>query len=131
MQLMKSGVWIVAVCSLLMGAGWDIARATERAAPVSDEKAFLVKAGQGQTAEISLGEMATRRAESEKVKQFGRRMIEDHQKARQDISHLASKEGVELPTELRATDSEHAQRFSQLSGKDFDRAYMSYMLQDH
>jgi putative membrane protein len=131
MKLMRSGMWMAGIVFLLTGAGFEITSAAERAATVSDEKAFLVKAAQGQTGEIALGKIATQRADSEKVKQFGRRMIEDHQKARQEISNLASNQGVELPLDLPAKDTEQAQRFSQLSGKDFDRAYMTYMLHDH
>ncbi|HKN86666.1 MAG TPA: DUF4142 domain-containing protein [Nitrospiraceae bacterium] len=105
--------------------------ANETAAP--KEREFLLKAAQGQKAEIALGQLATEHAGSNKVKDFGRQMIDDHAKANEQVKQLASKEGVTLPkdVELPAAQQERAQRFQQLSGKEFDRAYMDYMLREH
>ena len=75
--------------------------------------------------------MATERGESEKVKQFAQRMIEDHQKASTEAKQLASQEGSELPADMPGMHKEKAQQFSQLSGKEFDRAYINYMLREH
>lgn len=127
-KMMVKCAWIGLALGAFIGAG--MATAAEPAAKAND-KEFLVKAAGGQKAEIALGEMATQRAESDKVKQFGQRMIEDHQKAGKEISQLAFKEGIELPADMPDMHKKSAERFSQLSGKEFDRAYIAYMLQDH
>ena len=67
--------------------------------PVSPE-AFLKKAAQGQQAEIALGQLASKKATDPQVKQFGAHMIEDHQKASQEVQQLASREGIQLPTQM-------------------------------
>ncbi|ALA59258.1 DUF4142 domain-containing protein [Nitrospira moscoviensis] len=95
------------------------------------EKLFLMKAAQSQQGEIELGKMAKERAASDQVKQFGQRMIEDHTKANQQVTQLAKQEGVELPEGMTAMQKEKAQKFSQLSGKEFDKAYIRYMTKDH
>ena len=68
-------------------------------APRGDAK-FIKGAAEGNLAEVKLGELAQQRAASDAVKEFGKRMATDHQKA----SHLE-----ELITG-------HHQRLSQLRG---------------
>ena len=94
-------------------------------------QSFLQKASEGQQAEIALGQLASERAADEQVKQFGEQMMKDHQKASSEIQQLASKEGVPLPTELTGKHKDKREQFARLSGKEFDRAYMGYMLRDH
>lgn len=97
----------------------------------SKEKDFLTRASGAQKAEIAFGLMASDRADSAKVKQFGARMIDDHQKAGMKVKQLALKEGVDLDAGMPPKQKEKAEQFSQLMGKDFDRAYMRYMLKEH
>jgi putative membrane protein len=94
-------------------------------------QAFLQKAAEGQQVEIALGQLASERAGAEQVKQFGAQMMEDHQRANMEIQQLATKEGVVLPTELTGKHKDKKAEFAQLSGNDFDRAYMRFMLRDH
>jgi putative membrane protein len=101
----------------------------KRDAPTA--QSFLKKAAEGQQAEIALGQLASERAGTDQVKQFGAQMMEDHEKARTEIQQLASKEGVVLPTELSDKHQNKKAEFARLSGNDFDRAYMRYMLRDH
>ncbi len=94
-------------------------------------QSFLQKAAEGQQAEIALGRLASERAKSQQVKQFGAQMMEDHRKASVEIQQLASKEGVALPTELTGKHKDKHEQFARLSGGEFDRAYIGYMLRDH
>jgi putative membrane protein len=94
-------------------------------------QSFLQRAAEGQQAEIALGQLASERAGDKQVKQFGAQMIEDHRKAGAEIRQLASKEGVVLPTELTVKHKDKQEQFSRLSGSEFDRAYIGYMLRDH
>lgn len=97
----------------------------------SNARSFIEKAAEGQQEEIALGQLALERAGDEQVKRFGAQMVEDHQKARQEVEQLASKEGMQLPIQLAGKHRNKQERFSQLSGKEFDQAYMTYMLRDH
>lgn len=97
----------------------------------SSAQSFIERAAEGQQVEIALGQLAAERAGDEQVKQFGAQMVEDHQKANQEIEQLASKEGVQLPMHLTGKHKNKKEKISQLSGKEFDRAYMTYMLRDH
>ncbi len=76
-------------------------------AMTSKDGHFLMTAAETQKTEIAFGQMATQRAESEKVKQLAQRMVDDHTKAGQEVRTLAEAAGVTLPTKRRrATRSE-------------------------
>jgi putative membrane protein len=92
---------------------------------------FFKKAAQGGMAEVTLGQMAASKAESEAVKNFGQRMVTDHGKASQELKDLAAAENVTLPTEMSADAKALQEKLSGLSGAEFDKAYMEEMLKDH
>ena len=97
----------------------------------TDDQLFLEKAAEGQQIEISLGQLATQRAQNERVKEFGAQMAEDHKKASQQVEELAMKGGMKLSPGLSEEHMLKVNRLSQLFGHAFDRAYLSYILEDH
>ena len=95
------------------------------------DKTFVMKAAQGGMAEVEMGQLATQNAQSEDVKQFGQRMVDDHTKAGDQLKQLAQQKGVSVPTELSAKDKAEKEHLSKLKGAKFDKAYMQHMVQDH
>lgn len=57
--------------------------------------------------------------------------MEDHRKTSAEIRQLAAREGVALSSELTGRHKDKQEQFAQLSGSEFDHAYMRYMLRDH
>ena len=96
----------------------------------ADEK-FMKDAAAGSIAEVQLGQLAEQHAASDAVKQFGKRMATDHQKAFDELKQLAAQKGVTLPTTLDRSHQALYDRLSKLNGADFDRAYMKEMVKDH
>jgi putative membrane protein len=97
----------------------------------AEDRKFVVDVAQGSLAEVELGKVAALRGNSDKVKQFGQRMVADHGKAGDELTQLARQKGITLPKEL---DNKHQQlrdRLAKLSGAEFDRAYMNEMVKDH
>jgi putative membrane protein len=92
---------------------------------------FAKKAAQGNMAEVALGKLATQNAQSDDVKKFGQRMVDDHSKAEQDLEGVASKINLTLPTDVSPTQKAEQQRLEKLKGAAFDRAYMQMMVKDH
>jgi putative membrane protein len=110
-----------------LGAASPMARANN----AGDDHAFVEKMAQTGIAEVKLGQLAAERAADAQVKQFGRRMVTDHQKANNELKQIASKMAVQLPAE---TDDKHQQlydRLSKLKGAEFDREYMKAMVDGH
>jgi putative membrane protein len=91
----------------------------------------MKEAAQGGMAEVKLGTLAQNKASSEDVKSFGKRMVDDHGKANDELKSLASQKDVTLPADLGSKHKATYDRLSKLSGKEFDRAYMNEMLKDH
>lgn len=92
---------------------------------------FVTEAAIGGMAEVQLGQMAAQKAMDDEVKQFGQRMVEDHSRANNELKQIASQKGITLPAELDPVHREIVNRLSNLSGPDFDRAYMGEMVKDH
>jgi putative membrane protein len=111
------------------------------AKPVSSEKmsasgshelsGFAKKAAVGGMAEVELGRLATEKASSARVKEFGQRMVDDHSKANDELKQAASAQGIDLPSEIDAKTKATIDKLSKLSGAEFDKAYMKDMVEDH
>jgi putative membrane protein len=95
------------------------------------DEQFIQTAGQAGMTEVKLGELASQKASSAQVKEFGAMMVKDHGKANQELQELAGKKGVTLPSELDAKYRGKVDKLSKLSGEAFDKEYASDMVSDH
>jgi putative membrane protein len=98
--------------------------------PASDKK-FVIAAIEGGLAEVELGKLASERAANDAVKQFGKRMADDHGKAGDELKKIAQDKGVTPPAELNAKHARLRDKLAKLSGAEFDRAYVNEMVKDH
>ncbi|HEY1637490.1 MAG TPA: DUF4142 domain-containing protein [Rhizomicrobium sp.] len=103
---------------------------TAFAAPPSRED-FLKDAIKGDNSEIKLGQLAERKGGKPAVRQFGRTLVADHLKAKAEASRVASRLGISPPSRsMLKADAEYV-KLKVLSGKSFDREFVSYMVHDH
>src|ERR1700751_1190108 len=58
----------------------------------SADETFAKKAAEGGMAEVKLGQLAEERGSNPAVKNFGRRMVQDHSKANNELKDVTSKE---------------------------------------
>ena len=98
--------------------------------PVFSDKEFVKKAAEEKLTEVELGKLAQEKGSSPAVKEFGKRIVEDHSKNDQSLASAASKVNVDVPTELPRGGKKAVEKLSKLSGPDFDRAYAKLMLND-
>jgi putative membrane protein len=96
-----------------------------------DDKKFVQNAALGGMAEVELGKLATQKAASEAVKQFGQKMVDDHTKANDQLKEVASKENITIPDSLDSKHQSRIEKLSKLSGPDFDKAYIKDQVKDH
>ena len=92
---------------------------------------FAKEAAQGGMAEVKLGQLAQDKGTNDSVKNFGKRMVDDHSKAGDRLKEVASHENITLPTDTAAKDQAIYDRLSKLSGAAFDRGYAKDMVKDH
>lgn len=116
--------------NISIGGNTANANSTSSTAAMSDND-FMKDAAVGGMSEVELGKLASSKAANAEVKQFGRMMVTDHSKANEELKTLAAKKNVTLPTE---PDAKHKATMSEMqanSGADFDRGYVSDMIEDH
>jgi putative membrane protein len=98
---------------------------------VLQDKMFLRKAAEGGIAEVRLGQLAAQKANSDEVKAFGQKMVDDHTKLNLDMARVADSMGVMLPKSMNKEDQAEYDKLNALSGDAFDMEYLSYMVKDH
>ena len=96
-----------------------------------DDKKFAKDAAVGGMTEVELGKLATQKASSDAVKQFGQKMVDDHTKANDQLKEIAGKESITIPDALDSKHQSRINKLSKLSGAEFDKAYVKDQLKDH
>jgi len=81
--------------------------------------------------EVQLGKIAQTKAGDGKVKEFGKRMEQDHGKANEQLMKLAADKGMQLTSELDKRHKAKVDKLSKHSGAEFDKNYMDEMVADH
>jgi putative membrane protein len=105
---------------------------TASSAPLSkDDSTFIVKAADGGMAEVELGQVAQQNAANDRVKSFGNMMVNDHSGANNELKQIASRKNFNLPSTMSDKHMEHKNDLSKKKGKDFDKAYIKMMVNDH
>ncbi|MBO9513001.1 MAG: DUF4142 domain-containing protein [Variovorax sp.] len=84
----------------------------------------LQSMAQANMAEVEAGQMALKKAQDPKVKQFAQMMVDDHSAGLKDVQQVAQSKGVTLPTEPNKGQKSQADTLSKLEGASFDRQYM-------
>jgi putative membrane protein len=85
----------------------------------------------GDNSEIKLGQLAEAKGQNAKVKDFGKTLVADHTRAKQEAANVASAMSV-TPTD-EASPAALAE-YTKLSGEprsSFDRDFARYMVSDH
>ena len=106
------------------GTQGNLASGSGKALNRGDQK-LLRNLALANMAEIDAARMAQSKGQSEEVKTFAQRMIDDHTKALNEVQQLAQSKGVTLPTELDRMHQAKVDRLSRLSGEQFDQVYMA------
>lgn len=96
------------------------------------DRDFLKKALVGGDVEVQLGQLAQQKSQSDDVKEFAQKMVQDHtQMGDQLIKPLAKQLGVDAPKNLPKKDKQFIAKLEALSGPQFDEEYIKAMVKDH
>jgi predicted outer membrane protein len=97
-----------------------------------EDRMFISRAFNLSEAEIEAGRLAVEKASGPGVKEFGQRLVTEHEKLRGAVQQLAEKNGITVdPHASRSWWEGALQRLAGLSGQEFDRAYMRWQLETH
>jgi len=95
------------------------------------DQQWVMNAARDGLAEVEIGRLASDKATSQQVKDFAKKMVDDHSKANDELKSIASSKNITVPTETDAKHKATIDRLSKLSGEQFDRAFAQDMLSDH
>jgi len=94
------------------------------------DQQFMIKAAQGGLMEVEAARLAQEKATSNEIKEFARKLEQDHTKANEDLKKLAAQKNVDLPTDM----GEHKamlEKVRNLSGDQFDKQWMKMQVSHH
>ena len=95
------------------------------------DRNFIYEVSRDGYAEVRIGRLAETRATSQAIRNFARRMIEDHRTADRELKNLADAKGLRLARSMGADGQALYNRLSNLYGAAFDNAYARAMRMDH
>ena len=97
-----------------------------------DSQEFLKELHTGNQAEIAVGKLAEKKGASKGVRDFGKKLVQDHKDFDQKIVNLAKQENMDLgQPELNKDQKDLEQKLQAANGKDFDRIFLEGMTSDH
>lgn len=103
----------------------------DSATDMKGDAEFAVKVADAGMLEVALGKLALKNASSPKVKEFAQMMIDDHSKANAELTEAAKKKNISLPAAMSDKCQKIYSDLSAKKGKDFDKDYMSAMVDGH
>lgn len=110
-------------------SGVVLAFAAHAEASKKDQE-FMQKAAAGGLYEVSAGNLAQTKGQSEGVKSFGAMLVKDHSAANEELKALAASKGVTLPSTLPAAKQKRLDKIS--ADKNFDKEFVKEVgLDDH
>jgi putative membrane protein len=113
----------------------DQQTADQNAASISDEQSIriltTVNAG-----EVEQAQLAKRQAKDPRVKKFAAQMIDQHTKAKNDVTKLSKNEQLlpansSVANDLADKGSQVVQSLKSVEGADFDKTYIDAQVQQH
>ena len=95
------------------------------------DKLFVVRAADGNMAEVMTSQMALKKAGNGETKQIATQMIQEHGQAQAELTQLAQQKGVTLPPTVGPTHQIISKALGTMSGSRFDQAYLGAQVDDH
>jgi putative membrane protein len=97
----------------------------------ADDQQFVKKAAVGGMLEVQLGKLAQEKGSSDAVKEYGKKLEQDHTKANDLLKEAAAKDGLTVPDSLDSKHQKKIDKLSKLSGEAFDKAFIKDAVKDH
>lgn len=95
------------------------------------DRNFLIAATQGGVAEVRMAQLALKKTNDPKVRDFAQMMVKEHSDINSQLGPMATQLGVSLPTQMNAADSAALGRMSRQQGSTFDRSYLASQKNAH
>jgi putative membrane protein len=104
---------------------------TEADSPGNGDELFLQQAVKSASWMSTLGELAEKQAASGDIRKYGAQMAGDYRKNISELKLLAGKKSISLSPDTNKLRQSTTQYLSQKYGADFDRDYISLMVEEN
>jgi len=125
MKLLGNLMAVLVLCGFAIGTN-----AGEKSARPLD-KDFLVKVATCNNAEIEIGKLADKRANSDQVKDFATMLVKDHKAAYDKLGDLLKNRKIGVAAGLEKETRDDIKRLGKLEGTEFDQAFLQHMIREH
>lgn len=93
--------------------------------------AFAIETAKSNMLEIKLGEMASQKGMSDKVKLLGKSMLDEHSKINTELLEVANQKKLALPTSLQEKEQRIYDKLAAKEAESFDKAYCKFTAKSH
>jgi putative membrane protein len=100
-------------------------------AEVKADKKFIHEVAADNMLELQMAQLADRKSASSAVKQFAQRVASNHERMQNDWVSMASSNGYTFKPGIGKNHRAKLTKLEKLSGREFDRAYITTVVQDH
>jgi putative membrane protein len=107
------------------------ARDTAEASPKDPAQAFIMEAYSGNLFEIQAGQWVAQKAQDDQTKQFARMLVQDHQKANQQLKQIAQSANIPVQEKLGAVHQAKLQKMQQCSASELSRKFIFGQVAGH
>lgn len=104
--------------------------AADQAAQNPDQE-FVKDEAVGNQFEIQLAQFIQQKAQDEQVKKLAQQIIQDHQKAQEQLQQVAQSMQMQLPQQLDQIHQAKLQKMQQKQGRDLEACYTFAQVGDH
>lgn len=94
------------------------------------DRNFIENAMHSNHGELALAKIAQEKASSDQVKQFAKKLLDDHSKAGSELETIVSRLGY-TPSKKAMREPREVKKFANMSGERFDREFARQMVKDH
>ncbi|HEX8237247.1 MAG TPA: DUF4142 domain-containing protein [Abditibacteriaceae bacterium] len=108
-----------------------VAARTRAALAANMDRLFMLKAAQGNTAEVLTGQLALRKSTNPQVRQLAQMLVREHGQANVELLQITRRKGLPLPSTVGAMHAATSDQLSRLSGARFDQMFMAAQVEAH
>ena len=98
--------------------------------PLSDAE-FVLKASAGNTFEVEEAKLALERSTDQRLKDFAKKMVDDHGDAMKKLQDASGKAGAKADMTLDKPHQAMVDNLKGFNGKDFDKVYIADQIMAH
>ena len=135
-HLFMVGALVIPLVGTAYAGGYDTGRVSKEIdqntpkLTIRDRK-FVEQAASTNLAEIKMGSLALEKSSDPQVKAFAKKMVNDHQKAYDNLRQIADAQNMPMPTAVETKDQAEYDRLSKMEGRQFDQAFSQLMVKGH